>query len=367
MSKQLLLAFFGLFIACNLVSAQELQRAQAGYQWSFPRDHGAHQDFQSEWWYYTGQLFSKDTKIFSDKPSYGFQLTFFRRAEIKSGKIVNEFMAHAALTDINNNTTYFSHRLGGGALGLAGVSPNSLSASSGDWSIDALKNRLFMRFSVRGPDNKAPIEIRVLSQELLKHWFQGADGVSRKANCDGCASMYYSMPRIMIDATVQKQEGLTEELNGLVWMDHEFMTNSLSKDQVGWDWFGLNLKDGRSLMLFRLRNDRGESDFSSGGITGGVNNRALTEKDFEITPIKRWRSDRDSGVEYPVEWRIVVPSEGIDTVVKARVNQCEIGSETEEKDRGPGAARYWEGPVASEDESILGYLEMTGYAGKIGL
>lgn len=355
---------FALILVVLLPTAlvsQELERARPGYSWSFPRDHGSHPMYQTEWWYYTGQLYAQGREPFRDKPEFGFQLTFFRRSELVMGKPVSDYMAHAALTDIASGKTYFSSRLGGGALGLATISSDSLGAASGDWTVDPIGKQLVLRFSLAQSSQPTPAEVRILTAELPPVWLQGVEGMSRKASCDGCSSMYYSMPRISLQARV----GGTQELHGLAWMDHEFMTNSLAAAQVGWDWFGLMLKDGRNLMLFQLRNSQGGVDFSSAGLWSGGNGRVLSAGEWRITPLRRWRSSV-TGAEYPVEWRIVIPSEGIDTTVRARVESCEVGDSATSARSETGAVRYWEGPVAAADESVLGYLEMTGYAGKIG-
>lgn len=347
----------------QVIASQEFERAQGGYAWSFPHDHGAHPAYQTEWWYYTGQLYAEGREPFRDTPEFGFQLTFFRRSEGVQGAPVSEYMAHAALTDIAQRRTYFSSRLGGGSLGLAATSSDSLSATSGDWTVDPIGNRLVLRFSTTKERESAPVEVRILTEELPPVWLQGDVGLSRKATCDQCSSMYYSLPRISLTANV----GGRRSLRGLAWMDHEFMTNSLAATQVGWDWFGLMLKDGRSMMLFQLRNAKGGVDFSSAGVWSSTGHRTLARSEFTLTPQGTWRSAA-SGAEYPVEWRIVIPKEGIDTVVRARVESCEVGvSPTAPRsDRYDKATvRYWEGPVASADESVLGYLEMTGYAGKV--
>jgi predicted secreted hydrolase len=343
------------------LESQELEKARPAYTWSFPRDHGSHPTYQTEWWYYTGQLYAQGREPFRDAPEFGFQLTFFRRSELRAGKPVSEYMAHAALTDIKSGATYFSSRLGGGALGLATTSSDSLSAASGDWSVDPIGKHLVLRFSLPRRPEPVSVEVRILTGELPPVWLQGVNGLSRKASCDGCSSMYYSIPRISLQARI----GETQELHGLAWMDHEFMTNSLAATQVGWDWFGLMLKDGRSLMLFQLRNSQGGVDFSSAGLWSGGSSRMLSAGEWTITPLRRWRSSV-TGAEYPVEWRIVVPAEGIDTTVRARVDSCEVGDSATSARSETGAVRYWEGPVAATDESVLGYLEMTGYAGKVG-
>jgi predicted secreted hydrolase len=350
---------------CSVVDAQEFTRAVPDYSWSFPADHGQHPAYKTEWWYYTGQLYNEGDVVFKDKPAYGFQLTFFRRStKASDGSIASEYMAHAALTDLQHGKTIFSSRLGGGALGLAKTDTDSLSAASGDWTVDEIAKKLVLRFSVRDDSEPSPIEIRIVTDTLPEPWLQGAKGFSQKATCEGCASMYYSMPRIGLVATVNRAAQKRQQFHGFAWMDHEFMTNSLGDDQVGWDWFGLMLKDGRSIMLFQLRGESSTVSFSSAGISDGAETKVLKTHEFSLTPVAYWRSLK-SGASYPVSWRVVIPSEGIDTVVRTRTNSCEVGSVIDSGDTESGVARYWEGPVASADESVVGYLEMTGYAGKI--
>jgi predicted secreted hydrolase len=344
--------------------ADEFARAQQGFSWSFPKDHGRHEQYETEWWYYTGQLYEQSGSVFKDQPLYGFQLTFFRKGITKNGALTNEYMAHAAITDIARGETIFSSRLGGGALGLSGASATSLRAWSGDWSVDTVGNDLWLRLSVPDAATKVTRSLRIVAKDAPKPWLQGLGGFSAKGACQGCASMYYSLPALNLNA--QYVEGEREhELVGLGWMDHEFMTNSLSESQVGWDWMGLMLRDSRSLMLFRLRDKEGRCNFASGTLRSGEESKVLRQEDFTITPISTWRSEK-SGAEYPVEWRIIVPSAGIDTVVKARVNKSELGDYSSQSKKSD-PVRYWEGPVASSDESVTGYLEMTGYAGKVTL
>jgi predicted secreted hydrolase len=349
----------------RVAQTQEFSRAQPGYVWSFPRDHGSHPLYQTEWWYYTGQLYAPGKEPFRDAPEYGFQLTFFRRSEGSGDATHSEYMAHAALTDIAGGRTYFSSRRGGGALGLATTSNDSLGARSGDWTVDPIGGHLVLRFTVDSATSLGakPLEVRILTAELPPAWLQGENGFSKKAICDSCASMYYSLPRIGLQGRVVVGEG-SRDLQGLAWMDHEFMTSSLGEKQVGWDWFGLMLKDGRSIMLFQLRNVVGGIDFVSGAVQRGGAIRALTKGEFSVLPIRSWRSPV-SGAQYPIEWRVSIPAEGIDTVVRARVSGCEVGDPPQSGSADSGSVQYWEGPVASADESVTGYLEMTGYAGKI--
>jgi predicted secreted hydrolase len=189
---------------------------------------------------------------------------------------------------------------------------------------------------------------------------QGDAGYSRKGTCDTCASHYYSIPRIAITGQLRK-DGDVVPLTGIAWMDHEFMSNTLAPDQVGWDWLGLMLKDGRNVTVFRLRAADGSTSYASATIQSGGRSSVARGDEVKLTPGNEWRSPL-SGARYPLAWRIQIPSHEIDLTVRARVQSCEVG------EGGSGLEpRYWEGPVVAEDESALGYLEMTGYAQRVTL
>lgn len=335
-----------------------LEFAKPGHAWSFPRDHGPHYSFQTEWWYFTGQLFDEKAEPFRDKPLYGFQLTFFRRAQGDSVEAPSDFLAHAALTDLATGVTHVATRKGGGLLGVAGARNNALDVWAGDWSAELIANAPVVRFDV--PGGSASFEVRLRGAEGSAPWLQGDAGYSRKGACESCASQYYSMPRLELRGEVQRDESVTS-VRGLGWMDHEFMTNSLSAEQVGWDWLGLMLKDGRNLMVFRLRDKDGRTSYISGALQDQSGSHLLTEKELSIAHGQE-SVLVSSGGRYPASWHVMVPRYGVDTVVRARTPQCEIGSSAEGE-----APRYWEGPVASADESVIGYLEMTGYAEKVTL
>lgn len=333
------------------------RHAQPGYQWSFPRDHGPHNEFQTEWWYYTGHLYREGAEPFRDPPSYGFQLTFFRRAETPRDGARSEYLAHAAVTDIASGVTTFASRKGGALLGAAGANPATLEVWSGDWLAELIGETHLLRFTPARGEGRA---IRLLGSTRLSPWLQGEEGFSRKGTCDTCASHYYSIPRITLSGEV-RDEGHRVPVTGLAWMDHEFMSNTLAPDQVGWDWMGLMLKDGRNLTVFRLRSADGATSYASATIQREGQSSTVRGSNVTLTPGRVWVSPLTGG-RYPLEWRVQIPSQAIDLVVKARVDGCEVGE-------GSSALepRYWEGPVAADGESAVGYLEMTGYAGKVTL
>ena len=344
-----ILFFDGSVMAQPKPELQAHSRAERGYSWSFPRDHGRHPSFQTEWWYYTGQLYDAEDEIFRSTPRFGFQLTFFRRSTLIDGKPHDQMLAHAAVTDLRRKKTFSTARVGGAEVGLAGASQSFLRVWSGDWTAESVGTDQMLRFSV--PTDDGDYLLRLIIRDASLPWLQGEKGWSQKANCSGCASQYYSLPRLAVSADVLYGEARVT-LKGIGWMDHEFMTNSLSDAQVGWDWMGLMLPDGRSVMVYRLRRQDGSVDFSAGSVRSKDGEKPLAGSDFTMTPLENWSSPTGKGV-YPIRWRLDIPSEGIQKIIDARVRDSEIGNE--------GAMRYWEGPVASQDEALIGYLEMTGY------
>ncbi len=342
-------------VAVGAPDAATFRSAHPGYTWSFPRDHGPHNEFQTEWWYYTGHLYREGAEPFRDAPAYGFQLTFFRRAETPRDGERSEYLAHAALTDISTGVTTFASRKGGALLGAAGANPTTLEVWSGDWLAELIGDSHLLRFS---PARGGSPSLRLLGAQSSPPWLQGEGGFSRKGTCDTCASHYYSLPRLKLSGEVRDGARLIP-VRGLAWMDHEFMSNTLAPDQVGWDWMGLMLSDGRNLTVFRLRTaDRGTS-YASASIQQEGSSSTVRGGEITLTPSKEWLSPR-SGARYPLEWRVQIPSHGIDLVVKARVPGCEVGDGASELE-----PRYWEGPVAADGEKAIGYLEMTGYAGRV--
>ncbi len=333
------------------------RHAQPGYQRSFPSDHGPHDQFQTEWWYYTGHLYRQGAEPFRDAPAYGFQLTFFRRAETPRDGARSEYLAHAAVTDIATGVTTFASRKGGALLGAAGATPKNLEVWSGDWLAELIGGSHVLRFS---PHPSGTPSLRLLGSSQITPWLQGEGGFSRKGTCDTCASHYYSIPRLNISGELRDERGRTA-VTGLAWMDHEFMSNTLSPDQVGWDWMGLMLRDGRNVTVFRLRSADWATSYSSASIQREWRSSTVSGDGVILTPGNVWVSP-DTGARYPLEWRVQIPSHGLDLIVKARVQRCEVGEGGSEL-----APKYWEGPVVADEESALGYLEMTGYAGKISL
>jgi predicted secreted hydrolase len=189
-------------------------------------------------------------------------------------------------------------------------------------------------------------------------------GYSPKGEGEGNASNYYSLTRMETTGTVTV-EGRAVEVAGLSWMDHEFGTSFLEADQLGWDWFSIQLDDGTDLMLFQLRRRDGSRDPNSSGTDVGPDGAAtpIGPGAFDLAPGPPWRSPA-SGAEYPTSWRVTAPGRGLDLTVRAAVDDQELRT-----DQSTGVT-YWEGAVLVEGTRAgravrgRGYLEMTGYSGQ---
>jgi predicted secreted hydrolase len=333
--------------------AQGFARAEAPRSFSFPEDHGAHQGFRNEWWYFTGNL--KDAM----GRRFGYQLTFFRVAlnpepvARQSEWGTNEvLMAHFAVTDVEGKRFSYAERFSRAALGLAGVAGPPLAVRLENWSALETSGRPWsVKLSAKDKDMAVELELRSLKPEVLN----GEAGLSRKSGAPGNASYYYSVPRMATVGTVRAGKE-TFQVTGLSWLDREWSTSALEPDQVGWDWFALQLDDGRDLMFYRLRRKDGSSDPFSGGTLVAADGRAshLAREDVQLEAVRWWTSPA-TGSRYPAGWRMRIPSRGIDLEVTPRLADQELVT----------SFRYWEGAVAvrSADGSASGsgYLEMTGY------
>ncbi|MES1257784.1 MAG: lipocalin-like domain-containing protein [Acidobacteriota bacterium] len=327
--------------------------ALPGYKYQFPRDHFEHEDFRTEWWYYTGNVTD------SGGERFGFELVFFRQGErtpglpgnpAKSAWDVDDlFLAHAALTDARGKQFRYEERLNRRGPDLAGASFDKQQVWNGNWSsrwkgqnqtLEAITSDF--RFHLELAPETPPV-------------IHGENGVSQKAEGKGRASHYVSFPRLRVEGSV-RVGAVAHQVQGTAWMDHEWFTRQLGGDQAGWDWFSVQLDNRTELMLFELRRKDGSIDpYSSGTfIDASGKARHLRREDFTLQPVSAWR-------KYPVEWRIAVPSLRIAITCRAVLPNQELRAKA-------GGPNYWEGAVDySGTHRGVGYLEMTGYEGPAGL
>ncbi len=331
-------------------------RAVAPRTFSFPRDHGPHPDYKTEWWHYTGNLKAADGRRF------GFQLTFFRNALVaKPVERSSEwgasqvYMAHFAVSDVTGRRFYAFERLSRAALGLAGAAAEPFHVWVEDWSAGQTgREALPMRLSAAAEGVSIDLTLRSLKPVVL----EGDRGLSRKGPEPGAASYYYSLTRIPTQGVVAIGSD-TYQVLGLSWMDREWGTSALGQDQVGWDWFGLRLADGRDVMFYRLRRRDGSADRRSAGtlVAPDGSTHALAREDVAIEVLDTWWSAR-TGSAYPSHWRLGIPREGLELEITPYLPDQELDL----------AVRYWEGAVkitgAANGRPIGGdgYVELTGYA-----
>ena len=338
--------------------------ALPGYRYEFPRDHFNHPEFQTEWWYYTGNLRAADGHRF------GFELTFFRqgvnRDESKAPGIWDVrdvWMAHLALSDVSGGLFFHTERLNRAGAGLAGADAAHSRVWNGNWEAQWKPDGATQELRAVADRFSFDLTVRSAKPPVI----HGVNGVSQKAEGAGHASHYISLTRLLTSGEV-KIDGKTLTVDGTSWMDHEFFTHQLAANQTGWDWFSLQFDDNSELMLFRLRRKDGAADPFSAGTYQDPQGRTthLALGSFTVTPGKTWTSP-DTGARYPIEWMVRVPSLGIDVALSTKLPRQELTGKV------PGSPAYWEGAIDITGNKTGrairgdGYLEMTGYAGPVSL
>lgn len=345
-------------------SVNTFRPATAGYQYTFPRDHGSHPAFQTEWWYYTGHLQSKNGRTF------GFELTFFRRAvppgDIKTlpskWSIRHIYLAHFAVTDITGRRFHFSEKISREGLGKAGADESRLRVWIDDWHAEAATDPTGAHTLVAHDKTHALALTLEPAKPLVTH---GAAGISRKGKDVGQASHYYSFTRLATTGRLTIN-GEQFDVTGTSWMDHEFSSGDLGADQVGWDWFSIQLEDNTELMLYRMRLKDGSSDLASSGTAVSMDGRArhLEVTDFQIESTGTWTSP-ESKATYPSRWKLTFPSLALVVEIMPLLADQELRTSRSSQ------VTYWEGAVAvtgtKQGKPVKGhgYVELTGYAERL--
>ncbi|MGV3723407.1 MAG: lipocalin-like domain-containing protein [Actinomycetota bacterium] len=329
------------------------KKAVPPYRFQFPRDHAAHPEYQTEWWYYTGHLESGTRR-------FGYELTFFqvginpwRKSSKSAWALHTVYFAHFTVTDENNRKFQFTEEITRPALGMAGADTDRYRVWLHDWSASLLSDNRTHHLVAGAPEFAIDLNLEPLKPPVV----HGRDGVSQKSAGVGRASHYYSLTRMGTRGTL-RLNGEELPVTGVSWMDHEFGSNQLSAEQAGWDWFSLQLDDGRELMLYRLRlKNGGVEPLSSGTLVAKDGTwKHLPLSAFEINATGQWKSPK-SGAVYPQGWTVRVPSEGINLTLEATVADQELVPE------GVAAVRYWEGSVRVTGSATgVGYAELTGYS-----
>jgi predicted secreted hydrolase len=357
----------GLLLAVLLAggarAGEGFEMPRPGRAWSFPRDHGAHLEYKTEWWYYVGHLKAASGEFF------GYQLTFFRVAlrkpahKARSAWTLNTlYLAHLALTDATRRTFTFREKSGREALGLSGAAAGTFKVWIGDWRAELHGEEFHLQAQDRG------LGLDLILKPLKPPALHGESGYSRKSADSGAASYYYSLPLLETRGTLTV-DGRQLTVTGESWMDHEFFTSAMAPNLSGWDWFSLQLEGGFEVMLYLLRHKDGSVDPASSGTLidpqGQARHLRLRLADFTVKPTGGWTSPHTQA-KYPAGWEIVIPGAGYRLTLTPTVPDQEIRSPA------PANVTYWEGQVKIQGVKNgapvkgLGYAELTGYAGGLG-
>ena len=315
----------------------------------FPRDHGAHPEYRIEWWYLTGWLRT------AGEDALGFQVTFFRARPRFDSANPSRFaprqilLAHAALADPALGRLRHDERAARALLGLAGMREDTTEVWIDDWRLVLEGGRYRTRIAAH--DFSLELELRGEAAPIA----HGDGGFSRKGRRAGEASYYYSRPRLAVRGSIERGSG-REAASGSAWLDHEWSSTLMAPEAAGWDWCGIQLADGGTLMAFRMRDLRGAAHYAGGSLVAANGQRRVFAPDeIAFVPLRRWRSPR-TGVEYPVAMRVSAGGEHWDL--------APLMDDQELDARASTGTIYWEGAVTASREKTAagrGYLELTGY------
>ncbi|MGE3667434.1 MAG: lipocalin-like domain-containing protein [Steroidobacteraceae bacterium] len=320
-----------------------------GYTLKFPRDHGSHPDFRTEWWYATGWLRT------AQGAPLGFQITFFRSLREEATGNPSAFapreilIAHAAISDPARGRLWKSERIARAGFGLAEARTGDAAIWIDDWQL--VRGR--ETFRIEAPAEEFALDLTLAPGEAPM--LNGEAGFSRKGPTPGAASYYYSLPHLAVRGDIARG-GKREAVTGEAWLDHEWSSESLEPQAAGWDWIGVNLDDGGALMAFRIRGRGGDVRWAGGTLRAADGTlRHFSPDEIVMAPQRTWRSPR-TAIAYPVEWRV--------RAGKLTLSLAPLMDDQESDTRATTGAIYWEGAVrarAGEREIGRGYLELTGY------
>jgi predicted secreted hydrolase len=356
---------FVLLLTQAKIYAGDFKRALPGRIFSFPQDHFSHPEFKTEWWYYSGHLYSQEKK------SFGYQLTFFRTGLNRDTKqrkskwsIQDIYFAHLAITDESKKKFEYLEKISRGSLEEAGAIPYKTGEKTfriwiEGWSVEGSGPGM-QNHSLKAGNRNFGIDLMLTPEK--NPVIHGQNGISQKAEGEGYASHYYSISRLKTEGKIFLQDKEIP-VQGMSWMDHEFGSSQLREYQVGWDWFSIQLDNGTELMLYQIRRKDGKVDpYSSGTIIfPNGTHQHLSNKEFRIEVLDHWKSPKSEAI-YPSKWRVKVPGHKIELTISPTVKDQELI--TRESTR----VTYWEGSVKvdgkyqNDPAKGMGYVELTGYA-----
>jgi predicted secreted hydrolase len=327
----------------------------AGHPFEFPADFGSHPEFRTEWWYVTGWLTTR-----AGEP-LGFQITFFRTKPAIDEANPSAFaprqllIAHCAISDPKRGRLWQDQRVRRAGQDLAGAATGDTHVWTDRWTLK--RNADVYRADIDAEDFSLNLTISTTQPPLIN----GNAGVSRKGPAPSSASYYYSQPHLAVTGNVTRN-GSVDAVDGEAWFDHEWSSEYLDSQAVGWEWIGINLNDGGALMAFRIRGSQGEARWAGGSLRGADGKVQILEPaDVQFIAERAWRSPR-TGIAYPVQWHVRAGSREFDLEP--------LLDDQENDTRLSTGAIYWEGAVRAYEKHRpvgRGYLELTGYGERLRL
>ena len=333
------------------------------YKWEFPKDHGAHHRFNTEWWYFTGHLTSEK------RENYGFELTFFRVASSTQKREDNEwlpseiYLAHLALTDDEAKKFDFFDRLNRDSFQMAGAKPDTLHVWNGDWRVVLTEEKIEIFAQT------SSIQLQLVLDGSSPIILQGENGYSQKNHEGSQSSYYYSIPRLIGSGNLKIKNKTKEIVSASVWFDHEFFNSkmnsqnvnpfqqSVGKGYVGWDWFALQLDNGDNLMVAQVRSqDKAKGHHYFGTWSNKSGSKILLDHSMiNLVVIDTWTSKR-SKITYPSKWNIKILELGVDVTITPSVSNQELNL------HHLNQLNYWEGRSSVKGSHPgSAYVELVGY------
>lgn len=321
----------------------------------FPNAYGSHPDFPIEWWYITGWLENA-----AGHP-LGFQLTFFRVRPAQIWANPSAFnprqliLAEAAISDPQIGHLLTAQRMARAALGLAGAKQNHTQVWIRHWFLQQTPTGYSA--AIQGKSMGYQLHFSSTQPPLR----EGPQGISQKGPNPKNASYYYSIPHLQVRGHITIR-GQRQTVHGEAWLDHEWSAAYLPPSAVGWDWLGLNLQHGAALMLFMMRRPDGSPLWLSATERmpdGQVQYFHAGQVHMQAT---EWWKSPQTGIRYPVRWQIRVGDQTFS--INPLMDNQEFNASHS------SGTIYWEGAVRalSQGKTIgKGYLEMTGYGGRLAL
>jgi predicted secreted hydrolase len=346
--------------------ASDWRAASPDHPWDFPREHWSHRGFRVEWWYFTGHLETQD----APRQRFGFQFTVFRvgilpqRPPLDSPWAAeNLLLGHAALSHLDRGEHRFSEVLYRAMPLLAGFSAYPeprIAWSRGPAGTDQEWSLYFQddAFRFRAEDAVRSIGFDLTARPVKPFVLQAPHGYSVKGKEPGAASLYYSFTRMNAGGTLS-WDGERYPVTGVAWMDREWSSSQLGEDQAGWDWFSIQLDDGREIMLYIMRRRDGAVDVRHATLVeeNGVASY-LSPEEWSVRSTGAWTSPK-TGIRYPARWSLSIPAESLELAIVPEIRDQENRSEL------PMGVHYWEGAVRVEGPDGArrgrGYVELTGY------